>query len=449
MIKYIIFVVMLMPGLLLAETGKYKKYEEVADILYNAAHKDSSSWDKLAYMCDTFGPRLTGSENLKNALDWIEKTMKAEDLENVKRQDVEADYWVRNNEFLKILEPHRRPLRLLGLGGSVGTPAGGILKEAVVFEDFEDLRKRSDEAEGKIVVFNKPFKSYGHNVKYRFSGADSASKYGAVAALIRSVSPFPGQVPHTGVMFYSGEYDKIPCAAITYETAEMFGRMNARGQKIKLELRMEAENLPEMITHNLMGEIEGERYPEQIIAIGGHIDSWDVGTGAHDDGGGCIATWEAVNLLKETGLIPASTVRVVMWANEENGAMGGKQYAKDNKHEDHILMLESDAGIFTPKSIGYTGKEEFYKKLKQMEFLYKRFNPEFEFRDRGGGVDIRPMMKTGVPGMGVWGDSGGNYFKYHHAENDTVDKVDPDDLNDNIAAIALTIYIYADIYNGL
>lgn len=225
----------------------------------------------------------------------------------------------------------------------------------------------------------------------------------------------------------------------------MLDRMHGRGQDPVIKLYMEADTLPDALSYNLMGEIRGSELPDEIIAIGGHSDSWDAGTGAHDDGAGCIATWEAVKLLKELDLIPRRTVRAVWWVNEENGVRGGKQYAEDHGDEPHVLMFEFDSGVFPPQTIGYSGPDYMYDLVKSAEPLLKMINDSLYVRDRAWGVDIRYMVEKGIPSMNINTDDDGKYFYYHHSPKDTPDHVDPRDLNDCVAAIALAIYIYADL----
>jgi carboxypeptidase Q len=422
-----------------------EKYAPIANKIFEAVHKDTLAWERLAYMCDTFGPRLTGSEGLERSLVWLEELMNELDLKNVTKQKLLATHWVRNEEKLTLLEPHKRDLILLSLGGSVGTPKEGITGEVIVVKNYEELREKRELVKGKIVLFDLDWEGYGKNIQYRLFGADSASKFGALASMIRSVSNHGYQLPHTGVMFYSGEYKKIPHIAITLEESMMMKRLYDRGQKIVVHLYSEAQTLPDVETYNLWAELPGLEYPEKYIAIGGHIDSWDVGTGAMDDASGVFAGIEAINLLQELNLIPKHTIRAVAWANEENGSKGGKKYAEENDSASHVLMLEFDSGVYKPKAIGFTGPDDMYDKLKEVESLFKIVNPEFEFRKGGGGVDIRPMMDKGVPGMGMWGDSNNMYFIDHHSPTDMPDKVDAKVFNDCIAVMALTIYIYSDI----
>lgn len=427
------------------QVKKNEHYAAVVKKIYDAATKDSSAWERMAYMCDTFGPRLTGSENLVKALDWIEAEMKADGLANVKREPVMAPHWVRGKESCELIEPRRASMNVLAIGGSIATPKEGITAPVIVVESFEELESKSNEARGKIVLFNTPYRGYGHNVQYRFSGAFEAARHGAVASLIRSVSPIGMQKVHTGMMgAYPDNLPKIPHAAITLEDAEMLHRMYKRGQQPVVRLYLEAQTLGEVLTYNLMGEYTGTTNKQEIIAVGGHIDSWDVGSGAHDDAGGCVAAWMAVKLLKDLGIKTKRTLRVVMWANEENGARGGKAYAEAHKDEPHHLMLEFDSGVFPPSRIGYTGPDDKFEQFQSYEHLFQMIG-NIKIQKGGGGVDIGPMMQLGVPGIGLNTNDDGKYFWYHHASTDTPDKINPDDLNHCIAAIAAAIYLYSEL----
>lgn len=428
-----------------ATSNEEEKYARVIKRIYEAIVKDSSAWERMAYMCDTFGPRLTGSENLSKALDWIESEMQKDGLTNVRREPVMAPHWVRGQESCELIEPRRAVINVLGIGGTIATPHEGITAPVMVVESFEELEAKSEEARGKIVLFNPAFKGYGYNVQYRFKGAFEAARYGAVASLIRSISPIGMQKVHTGMMgAYPDTLPKIPHAAISFEDAEMLYRMYKRGQQPVVKLYLEAQTFDDVLTYNLMSEYAGTTNKEEIIALGGHIDSWDVGTGAHDDAGGCIAAWMAVKLLKDLGIRTKRTLRVVMWANEENGARGGKAYSEAHKDEPHHLMLEFDSGVFPPSRLGYTGSDEMFERFQSYEQLFQIIG-NIRIQKGGGGVDIKPMMQLGVPGIGLNTNDEGKYFWYHHAPTDTPDKINPNDLNHCIAAIAAAIYLYSEL----
>ncbi len=243
---------------------------------------------------------------------------------------------------------------MLGLGNSIGTPPEGLTAEAVVVRNFDELEALGEKVRGKIVVYNAPFTTYGQTVGYRGSGASRASKYGAVAAIVRSVTPTSLQTPHTGALRYSDESPKIPAAAVTIEGAEMLQRMYDRGERPRLRLKMEAHFLPDAESANVVAELKGSEKPEEIVLVSGHFDSWDVGQGAHDDGGGCIVSWEVARLLKSLNLRPRRTIRVVLFTNEENGLRGGTGYRDAHKAEvgQHVLAIESDSGVFRPTGFG-------------------------------------------------------------------------------------------------
>ena len=271
-----------------------------AELLIEAAMADSAAWDRLAYLTDTFGPRFSGSKNLELAIDWILEEMVHDGLQNVRGEPVKVPHWVRGEETLVLLEPHERRLEILGLGGSVGTGPGGVTGEVLVVNSYDDLAARGAEAKGKIVLWNVPFTSYGATVTYRSNGAVRAAEAGAIASLVRSVGPYSMYTPHTGNSRYDENVPKIPHAAVTVEDAMMMQRMQDRGHTIRVRLEMQDYWLPDADSHNVVGELVGSEYPEEIIVMGGHIDSWDVGTGAMDDAGGCVVAWEALRLLQES-----------------------------------------------------------------------------------------------------------------------------------------------------
>jgi carboxypeptidase Q len=420
-------------------------YREVADRLIDAALADSSAYARLTELVDRFGHRFSGSESLERALDWILEEMREDGLENIHAQPVQVPRWVRGRESLELVSPRRKRLPMLGLGGSVGTPPEGIRAEVLVVNSFDELKARKAEARGKIVLLDAPFTTYGRTVTYRVYGAVEAAKAGAVASLIRSVTPFSLMTPHTGQMRYEPDVPPIPHAAITIEDAEMLRRMQERGERIEVVLKMEAKTLPDVTSRNVMAEIVGREFPEQVVVLGGHIDSWDVGQGAMDDAGGSVAAWEAVRLMRTLGLRPRRTVRVVLWTNEENGLRGARAYYEAHKDEieNHILAIESDAGVFKPLGFAFTGSDEAYAIVQEIGSLLGRIGAD-EVTRGGGGADIGPLMQGGVPGMGLRVE-GDRYFWYHHTDADTVDKLDPREMAECVAALAVMAYVAADL----
>ena len=400
-------------------------------------------------MLDTFGPRFTGSSNLEKALEWILDEMNADGLDNVHGEDVKVPKWIRGKESAQMTLPWKKDLAILGLGGSVGTGSKGISGEVFVVNSFDDLRARASQANGKIVLYNVPFVTYGKTVQYRYRGASEAAKVGAIASLVRSVGPYSMNTPHTGTSAYEDGVKKIPHAAITLEDAAMMGRMQARGLKIKVKLYMEGRFVKDVMSQNVMGEIRGSVFPDEVIVLGGHIDSWDAGQGAHDDGGGCVAAWQAIKLIKDLGLKPKRTIRAVMWTNEENGLRGGEAYrdAHLSELDNHILAMESDAGVFKPSGFGFTGSDNAFNVLQDIGTLLERIESGIITKG-GGGADIGPIMREGVPGMGLKVD-GTRYFWYHHTDADTFDKVDRDEFNRCVATMAVMAYVVADMSERL
>jgi carboxypeptidase Q len=335
---------------------------------------------------------------------------------------------------------------MLGLGGSVGTPAAGITGDVMVVTSFEDLTARAAEARGKIVLFDVPFTTYGATVRYRSGGASAAAKVGAIAALVRSVTPYSMRTPHTGAMNYDSTVArKIPAAAITVEDAMMISRMIKRGERVTVRLQMSAQKLPDSPSRNVVGELKGSAAPDEFVVFGGHIDSWDVGVGAMDDGGGVVVAWEAVKLLKKLGLTPRRTIRVVGWTNEENGGRGGQGYrdAHRAEAEKHSLVIESDGGVFAPRGFGFTGSDSARRIVNQIGALLARIGAG-TVGPTGGGADISPMMQLGVPGVGLEVD-GTKYFWFHHTDADTMDKLDPAEMQRCVAVMAVLAYIVADL----
>jgi carboxypeptidase Q len=421
--------------------------KEAAKQLIAAALADHHAYDRLGYMVDTFGPRLSGSVALERTIDWILEEMKGDGLEKVQVDSTMVPHWVRGAESLEMLEPRERKLPMLGLGGSVGTPPGGIRGEVLVVNSFDDLTAHAAQAKGRIVLFDVPFTDYGQTVRYRTEGAVAAAKVGAIASLIRTVGPQSMQNPHTGVMYYEDGVPKIPHAAITLEDAQMIHRMQDRGQRVELLLAMEAQTLPDAPSRNAMAEVTGSEHPEEVVVLGGHIDSWDVGQGAMDDGGGVVVAWEAVRLMKRLGLHPRRTVRVVAWVNEENGGAGGRRYAEGHADERHVLAIESDGGVFKPTGFGFTGSDQAMAVVRQVAELLQGVGSG-TITPGGGGSDIEPLMQTGVPGMGLNVEDA-RYFWYHHSDADTLDKLDPDDVARCVATMAVMAYVIADLPDPL
>ena len=426
-------------------------YRERAGRIIGAALTSDRAWRRLSYLTDRIGNRLSGSEGLERAIAWALDEMRRDGLENVRGEKVMVPHWVRGEESLELTSPVSRRLPMLGLGNSVGTPPAGVTAEALVVRSFDELDARAAEAKGKIVVYNVPFTTYGATVQYRGNGASRAARHGAMAALVRSVTPVSLQSPHTGAMNYAEDQPKIPAAAITVEAAETLQRMQERGDRPTLTLKMQAKFLPDAESANVIAELKGSEKPDEVVIISGHFDSWDVGQGAHDDGGSCIAAWEAVRLLKELNLRPRRTVRVVLWTNEENGLRGGNGYRDAHRAElaKHVFAVESDSGTYRPLGFGLaaTAPPQVRADLEELAKLLAGIRAS-NITAGGGGADIGPIMREGVIGAGLNVDSA-RYFDIHHTHADTLDKIDPNDLALCVAALAVMAYTVADAPHAL
>jgi carboxypeptidase Q len=439
------------PGSVSAQDSIATAYRAAAESLIKAATGDSAAHKRLGKLVDTFGHRLSGSASLEAAIDWILSEMKADGLQNVRGEPVLVPHWVRGVESADLIKPRAVRLHMLGLGGSVATPKGGITAPVLVVTSFDDLRARAGEARGKIVLFDVPFTTYRETVRYRVGGASAAAQVGAVASLIRSVTPFSIRSPHTGVMHYDSTVARIPTAALSVEDAELLHRFQDRGQPIVLTLRMGARTLPDAASRNVVAEVVGRERPDEVVVLGGHIDSWDVGQGAMDDGGGAVAAWEAVRLIHRLGLRPRRTVRVVLWTNEENGGRGALAY-RDTHAADlakHVLAIESDNGTFTPHGFRFSGSDVGLAQAQRVGPLLQPIGADKVAKEtESPEADIAPLVERGVPGMGLEVNRT-RYFWFHHSEGDTLDKVDPAELGRCVAALAVMAYVVADMPEAL
>jgi len=428
-------------------TVKIDAYRASAGRIIGAALTNNKAYARLGYLTDRIGHRLSGSTNLERAIAWAVAEMKTDGLDNVRTEKVMVPHWVRGEESLEMLAPVSTKLSMLGLGNSVATPADGITADAVVVRNFAELDALGERVRGKIVVYNAAFTGYGATVQYRLNGASRAARHGAVAALVRSITPVSLQTPHTGAMNYDPQQPKIPVAAITIEAAELLQRTYNRGDAITLRLKMEAKFLPDAESANVVAELKGSERPDEIVVVSGHYDSWDVGQGAHDDGGGCIVAWEAARLLKELGLRPRRTIRVVLYTNEENGLRGGNAYRDAHRTElsKHIFAIESDSGVFRPEGLGLaaTAPPLFRSNLQEIAKLLSGIGAD-RIAPSGGGADIGPIMREGVIGASL-DVEGSRYFDIHHTPADTFDKINPRDLALCVATMAVMAYTIADL----
>ncbi len=420
--------------------------DDVPGRILRAALEDGDAYEKLCFLCDRIGCRLSGSEALGRAVEWARSTMAADGLSNVRLLPAKVPVWVRGEESAALLEPARHPLVILGLGGSVGTPPEGITAEVAVLGSFDQL---SDAVKGKIVLFNVPFTTYGETVAYRVRGAIEAAKHGALAVLVRSVTPYGLRTPHTGMMRYEEGGPRIPAAAVTIEDAELMQRLTDRGQMLRAVLRMGAHEEPDADSADVIGEVPGET--DEVVLIGAHLDSWDVGSGAHDDGGGVVSVMSAARLLVKLGLKPRRTIRVVLFVNEENGLRGAQAYFEAHKDVvgKHIAAIETDSGIDDPVGFGLSVKGGGPREEAGLTAMREIAKPlaamgAARIQSGGGGADIGPLGEAGVPTLGLDTDMA-TYWHYHHTPADTVDKVDPGKLKKHVAVLAVMAWGIANL----
>jgi carboxypeptidase Q len=434
-----------------------KSYDQTASEIIRSARAGNDGYLKLQELCDDIGHRLSGSESLDQAIQWAQAALERDGQENVRAEQVMVRKWVRGQESCQLVEPRPMPIAMLGLGGSVGTAAEGIRAEVIVVDDKEELDGLSDDqVEGKIVVFNCAMPSYsetdgsgyGKVVQYRSNGATWAAEKGAVAALVRSITAYSLVSPHTGAMGYGAGVKKIPFAAISIESAMMLRRLQDRGKRCVVQLNMEAHDEGEVPSANVIGEIVGRELPGEVVVIGGHIDSWDVGQGAQDDGAGCVAAMEALNILRKLDLHPRRTIRVVLWTNEENGTAGAKSYLDRHRDETHVAGIESDSGGYRPKGLSIDMEDDRQEQmaLDQVSSVMSLLKPIGAHRVNAGysGVDVGRLKEIGAVCMGLEVD-GRLYFNSHHTWADTVDKVNPKELTDCAITLAVAAYVVADL----
>jgi hypothetical protein len=357
--------------------------------------------------------------------------------------------WIRGEEEARVVAPHPHPLAVTALGGSVATPPEGLEAEVMEAASFEDLERLGDAVRGRIVLFNRdmgrgPDDGYGTVSRLRVLGAGEAARHGAVGMLLRSLGTAAYRLPHTGMMSYPEEGERIPAAAVAEEDADLLHRLLASGEPVRVRLRLTCESRPDVEEANVVGEIRGRAAPDEVVVIGAHLDSWDLGTGALDDGFGVVVVMEAMRLLRALDLTPRRTVRAVLFANEENGLRGGRGYAEAHAEalHRHVAAIESDSGGAALRGWGISAGDGAVEILTQLAAPLALLGGG-DVRAGGGGADISPMRPAGVPQIGLRQDSA-RYFDYHHTAADTLDKVDPEHLAANAAALAVMAYSLAE-----
>jgi len=423
---------------------------------YDLSLLEGHSYEWLDYLSNRIGSRLSGSLGAERAVAWTKSELDSLGLDRVYLQPVKVPKWVRGPKEFALIETAPGVtfnVPITALGGSVATPSVGLKAPVVEVQGIEDLAKIGRKnIEGKIVFFNRPMQAnlistiqaYSGCVDQRYDGAREASEFGAVGVIVRSMNLRLDDLPHTGAMSY-GDQDvskRIPAAAISTNAAEKLSYLLKLEPKLKFLFRQQCKTFPDVWSHNVIGEIKGSEFPDEIIVVGGHLDSWDLGDGAHDDGAGVVQSMEVLRLFKESGYRPKRTIRVVLFMNEENGLRGGNAYADSalSNREKHIFALESDAGGFTPRGFSFNCSDEEFAQVESWKPLFKPYLIHY-FEQGGSGADIRPLKNKYNVLAGLRPDSQ-RYFDHHHAENDTFDAVNKRELELGAATMTALIYLY-------
>jgi len=423
---------------------------------YNTSLSQGKAYDWLNYLSNQIGGRLTGSVQAEQAVEYTKQKLDSLGLDRVWLQPVMVPKWVRGVPEFAYIESKpgiTNNVPICALGGSISTPSGGIKANVIEVNGIEELEKLGrSKIEGKIVFYNKPmdptliktFESYSASVEQRYSGAKEASKYGAVGVIVRSMSLRLDDYPHTGSMSYEETplNNRIPAAAISTNGAELLSTTLKLNPEIKFYFKQNCRQLQDVQSYNVIGEIKGSTYPEEIIVVGGHLDSWDLGDGSHDDGAGCVQSMEVLRLIRITGYVPKRTIRVVLFMNEENGLRGATTYAENalNKKEKHVFALESDSGGFTPRGFSFDCQETDFTKILRWKPLFEPYLVH-SFEKGGSGADIGPLKNDQIVLAGLRPDSQ-RYFDHHHAEIDTFEHVNKRELELGAATMASLVYLF-------
>tara|TARA_B100000902_G_scaffold365347_1_gene386232 strand:- start:938 stop:2314 length:1377 start_codon:yes stop_codon:yes gene_type:complete len=430
--------------------------EQMIKKIFDSSLSNSKSYELLDYLSNEIGGRLSGSLNAKRAVEWGRDELKNIGFDKVWLQEVMVPKWVRGPKEFALIETQPGTtfnVDVCALGGSVATPSVGIKANVIEVHDFEELKELGkDNIDGKIIFFNRPmqpnlintFQAYGEAVNQRTSGAAEAVKYGAIGVIIRSMSLRLDDYPHTGTMSYGSlpPSKRIPAAAISTNAAEKLSNLLKINPNLKFLLRQQCKQFKDVMSHNVIAEIKGSVYPDEIILVGGHLDSWDIGDGSHDDGAGIVQSMDVVNILKNIGYKPKRTIRVVLFMNEENGLRGAKKYFEVSKRNNlnHIFALESDAGGFSPRGFSFTSNTENFSVIKNWKYLFDPYLIQ-SFEIGGSGADISLLKTNNNVLAGLRPDSQ-RYFDYHHAASDTFDAINKRELELGTFAMTSLIYLF-------
>ena len=429
--------------------------KEIIKRIFDNSMSKSKSYELLDHLSNEIGGRLSGSLNAERAVKWGKNELSKRGFDRVWLQEIMVPKWVRGPKEFALIETQPGTtfnVDVCALGGSVATPSVGIKAQVVEVKSFDELKELGkDKIDGKIIFFNKPmkpnevstFNSYGLAVNQRVNGAQEAVKYGAIGVIIRSLSLRLDDFPHTGVMTYGDlpPSKKIPAAAISTNASEKLSNLLKINPDLKFLLRQQCKQFEDVKSHNVIAEIKGSVYPDEIILVGGHLDSWDLGDGSHDDGAGVVQSIDVINILNNSGYIPKRTIRVVLFMNEENGLRGASKYAEISKKNqlNHIFALESDAGGFSPRGFSFTSNDENFEKIIKWKNLFKPYLIHY-FERGGSGADISTLQTNDNVLAGLRPDSQ-RYFDYHHAANDTFDAINKRELELGVFAITSLIYL--------
>lgn len=421
--------------------------------IFNTALSDGKCYEVLRDLCFKVGPRLSGSAGAAKAVQYTRNVMIEQQFDHVFLQDVIVPHWIRGAKeqgWIVAGKTRKIAVPITALGGSISTPKGGITAQVIEVKNFQELHEKDPAlVKGKIVFFNRPmdptrfstFDAYAGAVDQRGSGASEAAKMGAIGCIVRSMTTRLDDIPHTGSMRYASGVPMIPAASVSTNAAELLSKTLAKNPQTKFHFQQNCETLPDVASHNVIGELRGAAKADQYIVVGGHLDSWDFGHGAHDDGSGCVQSIESIRLLKTLGYKPNNTLRAVMYMNEENGLKGGMAYADSarSKKEKHLAAIESDRGGFTPLGFGIVGSARQKEKIKSWARLFAPYGIH-QLGVGGGGADIGPLGPLGTTLLGLMPDTQ-RYFDYHHAPNDTFDKVNKRELELGAATMAAMVYL--------
>jgi len=436
--------------------GLAQSDQEQIDKIYKTSLNNGKSYEWLDHLSNQIGGRLSGSLNAEKAVKWGKEELEKLELDKVWLQPVMVPKWVRGvteYAYIETTPGNTTVVNVCALGGSMATPFGGLKANVVEVNSLEDLEKIGEEKiKGKIVFYNRPmneelintFQAYGGCVDQRYSGAMEAAKYGALGVIVRSMNLRLDDYPHTGSMTY-GDLplsQRIPAAAISTNHAELLSSMLTLDKSIKFYFSQSCMQLKDVQSHNVIGEIRGSEFPDEYIIVGGHLDSWDLGDGSHDDGAGIVQSMDVLRLLKETGIRPKRSIRVVLFMNEENGMRGAKKYKEevDKKGENHVFALESDAGGFTPRGFSFDCSDANFNQVLEWKPLFKPYLIHY-FEKGGSGADVGPLKNDNNVLAGLRPDSQ-RYFDYHHAANDTFDAVNKRELELGAATMTALVYLY-------